>query len=414
MIHRSFVFRFTALIALITAHPASATIVSGLDGTQNITSPANFSYWNNIGYVPYAVTQIGGTGIYLGGGWVLTAAHVQGGSNDGYNFVIPKLNNGQDAVFTPQFASQIQLHLSVGGPASDVTIFRLQDDPLLHTLPNVQFGTTPQINASVTVIGSGYNRAPTLSYWRLADPSQPDSTTWTDVTGLPTQNTAQRRGYKYASNSGTSFAKRWGTNSTVTVPGGGATFTFNNTDLFASVFDQITNDTQVAPGDSGGGVFVGNRLVGLNLYKGDDSKDPANTQAVGQPTDTAVFDNASFYANLHTYVDEIASLTKLHPSIDGDANLDGTVNKADFDLMYSHLGTGTTWTEGDFNLDGRVDFLDFQRLELNFGASSFPITDFEINAAVNSVVPEPGCLGIVAIAATSLLLKRRQARLGIL
>jgi hypothetical protein len=393
------------MIVLMSAYPAWGTIVGGLDGTQNTSSPPDFLYWNNIGYVPFGASDVGGSGIYLGNGWVLTAAHVQGGSNGGYTFVIPKLNNGADAVFTPQFASQVGLHLPSTGAGSDLTLFRLQDDPLLQTLPQIQFGVTPQVGSNVTVIGSGYNRQPGLHYWHLANPSKPDTTTWTDVTGLPSQNTAQRTGYVYATQP--NFAKRWGTNTTVAVPGNGPTFVFNNTELFATSFDPGNdNEAQLAPGDSGGGVFAGNRLVGLNLYKGDDSN--SDNPSLGQPSNTAVFDNASFYANLNDYVNEIVGITKLHPSIDGDANLDGVVDRADFDILYSNLGTGTTWTQGDFNLDGKVDFLDFQRLELNFGQSSFPIIETGINAAVSSV-PEPGSVGMLLMAACAGLLRRRRA-----
>jgi hypothetical protein len=408
VIGRLSVFKsWCAIFALLGARAASAALVAGLDGTQNTTSPANFSYWNNIGYVPFGAVDVGGTAIYLGNDWVLTAGHVQGGNNGGYTFVIPKLNNGQDAVFTPVFASQVPLVLSPGGPFSDVTLFRVQDDPLLHSLPTIQFGNTPQIGTGITDIGSGYNRDATLHYWKLSDVNHPDTATWTDITSSPNaKNIADRSGYFYAAQP--SFAKRWGTNTTVAVPGGGATFTFNNTQLFATVFDpNITNEMQLAPGDSGGGVFVNNRLVGLNLYKGDDSKDPSNPDNVGQPANTAVFGNASFYADLYSYVDQIANATKLHPSIDGDANLDGVVDIKDFDILYANLGTGSNWTQGDFNLDGKVDFLDFQTLESNFGNTSAVVTGAQSVAAVESV-PEPGAVGMLTIAAAHLLARRRR------
>lgn len=402
--------RISLLCVLLASASARGTIVGGSDGMQNNASPVNFSYWNNIGYVPFGATGVGGSGIYLGGDWVLTAAHVQGGSNGGYTFVIPKLNGGADGVFTPQFASQVQLSL-VGVGGSDLTLFKLNDDPLLHTLPQMQFGATPPVGTNVTVIGSGYNRDPTLHYWKLTGSNQADSATWTDVTGLPSQNTAQRSGYFYAAQP--SFAKRWGTNTTVTVPGGGATFTFNNTQLFATLFDSgIANESQLAPGDSGGGEFVGNRLIGLNLYKGDDSKDPANPNNVGQPANTAVFGNASFYANLNDYVNQIASITKLHPSIDGDANLDGIVDRADFAILNANFNSGSTWTQGDFNLDGQVNFLDFQALERNFGGdANSVITQSEINAlSAGTGVPEPGAVGLLALAANAWLIRRRRNR----
>src|SRR3954451_13707490 len=104
MAGRFLLFRISLLFAVLGAGSAWGTIVGDLDGGQNTSSPANFSYWNNIGYVPFGATGVGGSGMYLGGDWVLTAAHVQGGSNGGYTFVIPKLNGGADGVFTPQFA----------------------------------------------------------------------------------------------------------------------------------------------------------------------------------------------------------------------------------------------------------------------------------------------------------------------
>jgi hypothetical protein len=246
-----------------------------------------------------------------------------------------------------------------------------------------------------------------LHYWKLTGSNEPDTATWTDITGSPNASTlAQRSGYVYATQP--NFSKRWGTNTTVAVPGNGPTFVFNNTELFGTSFDSgIDNESQLAPGDSGGGVFVGNRLVGLNLYKGDDVN-PKNA-SLGQPSNTAVFDNASFYGNLYDYLNEIIGITKLHPSIDGDANLDGIVDRADFDIMYSNLGTGTTWTQGDFNLDGKVDFLDFQRLELNFGESSFPAVETGINAAVSGV-PEPAGVGTLLMAAYAGLLRRRRKK----
>ena len=412
MAGRFVLFRMSLVFAFLAGSSAWGTIIGDpLDGTQNTSSPANFAYWNNIGYVPFGATGVGGTGMYLGGDWVLTAAHVQGGSNGGYTFVVPKLNGGIDGVFTPQFASQVQLSL-VGVGGSDLTLFKLNDDPLLHALPQMQFGATPAVGTNVTVIGSGYNRDSTLHYWKLTGSTQPDSATWTDITGSPNaKNIAQRSGYFYAAQP--SFAKRWGTNMTVTVPGGGATFTFNNTQLFATLFDSgIANESQLAPGDSGGGVFAGNRLIGLNLYKGDDSKDPANPNNVGQPANTAVFGNASFYANLNDYVNQIASITKLHPSIDGDANLDGIVDRADFAILNANYKTGSTWTQGDFNLDGQVNFADFQALELNFGGdANSVITQSEINAISGATgVPEPGTVGVLALAATACLMRRRRNR----
>ena len=52
---------------------------------------------------------------------------------------------------------------------------------------------------------------------------------------------------------------------------------------------------------------------------------------------------------------------------DGDANLDGEVDFADFLILSANFGTGTTWFEGDFNRDGMVSFADFLLLSTNYG-----------------------------------------------
>jgi hypothetical protein len=55
----------------------------------------------------------------------------------------------------------------------------------------------------------------------------------------------------------------------------------------------------------------------------------------------------------------------------GDANLDGTVNTADFTSLASNFGSATTpWAQGDFNYDGKVNSLDFNAIATNFGVAS--------------------------------------------
>ena len=54
----------------------------------------------------------------------------------------------------------------------------------------------------------------------------------------------------------------------------------------------------------------------------------------------------------------------------GDANLDGTVNSADFALLASHYGqTTSSWASGDFNYDNTSNALDFNAVAANYGAS---------------------------------------------
>jgi hypothetical protein len=76
----------------------------------------------------------------------------------------------------------------------------------------------------------------------------------------------------------------------------------------------------------------------------------------------------------------------------GDANLDRTVNLADFNRLASNFGTsGATWARGDFNYDGLVNLIDFNLMAANFGiaARGGEVTP-EDWAALASAVPEPG------------------------
>jgi hypothetical protein len=86
----------------------------------------------------------------------------------------------------------------------------------------------------------------------------------------------------------------------------------------------------------------------------------------------------------------------LVPLIPGDANYDGTVDLADFNLLKSHFANGSLWAEGDFNSDGRVGLDDFNILKGNFGAQP------------GNAVPEPAAWLLLTIGtACSLFITRR-------
>src|SRR5205814_9615828 len=84
----------------------------------------------------------------------------------------------------------------------------------------------------------------------------------------------------------------------------------------------------------------------------------------------------------------------------GDANLDGSVDTVDFNLLaQSFSQSGKVWSNGDFNYDGAVDTVDFTLLASNFsqtlpapiaGAASpgSPGNPGSIGA-IGSLVPEP-------------------------
>jgi hypothetical protein len=95
----------------------------------------------------------------------------------------------------------------------------------------------------------------------------------------------------------------------------------------------------------------------------------------------------------------------------GDANLDGSVNLADFNRLASNFGaTGAVWSRGDFNYDGTVNLADFNLLASNFGLSaSGPDVTPEDWAALASAVPEPtGVIAFTGVAASAAMLRRRR------
>jgi GH43 family beta-xylosidase len=55
-------------------------------------------------------------------------------------------------------------------------------------------------------------------------------------------------------------------------------------------------------------------------------------------------------------------------SIDGDANLSGTVDILDFNLLAANFGrSNRSWQQGDFDGSGTVDLFDFNKLAASFG-----------------------------------------------
>lgn len=97
----------------------------------------------------------------------------------------------------------------------------------------------------------------------------------------------------------------------------------------------------------------------------------------------------------------------------GDANLDGTVNAADFVLLSNNFGrTSAGWWQGDFNYDGTTDAADFVLLSNNFGQGPGPaamtpaeLAQYDALAArlglQTNAIPEPAIipalLGIAAM-----------------
>jgi autotransporter-associated beta strand protein len=106
----------------------------------------------------------------------------------------------------------------------------------------------------------------------------------------------------------------------------------------------------------------------------------------------------------------------------GDANLDGLVNSADFNILAANFNQSITgWDQGDFNYDGLVNSADFNALAANFNqgvsgaASAGDVTALDAFAVANglslptSSVPEPASAGTIVMAGFGILRRRRRS-----
>ncbi len=125
-----------------------------------------------------------------------------------------------------------------------------------------------------------------------------------------------------------------------------------------------------------------------------------NVLNCGSHSGDVAIDNETGFAGLtFNKMYSASSLTLIASGLGGDANLDGTVNTLDFNLLALHFSaTGENWLQGDFNGDGRVNALDFNALAGNFGK----VTN---SLALGTLVPEPQFLA--ALGAFCLLLRCR-------
>jgi hypothetical protein len=95
----------------------------------------------------------------------------------------------------------------------------------------------------------------------------------------------------------------------------------------------------------------------------------------------------------------------------GDANMDGSVNFADFSKLTQTYGnnTGGTWATGDFNFDGSVNFADFSLLTQTYGnvlSTTPPPPSAALPSLEAAAVPEP--VGILGAMLGLLAVRRRR------
>lgn len=95
-----------------------------------------------------------------------------------------------------------------------------------------------------------------------------------------------------------------------------------------------------------------------------------------------------------------AGVTGGNSFLEGDANLDGSVDVSDFNLWNGAKFTAIAeWCRGDFNADGSVDVSDFNVWNGN---------KFESSSGSSALVPEPSAVGLGILAAAVCAFIRRR------
>jgi hypothetical protein len=276
--------RWLAVFLAVTfawAQSASAVVINTESGNGNTNAPANDPGWANIGILG------GGTGIYLGDGWVLTATHVGAGAI-----------TLQGIAYNPLPGSTVQLTNSTPGKTSltDLIVFQLSSTPAgLGSLTLAS--SAPTLNAPVVMIGAGRDRD-ALTQWTIDQSTTP--WTWTEVSSggnAAGYQTLESRAMRWGTNT-ISFADLWYAES----PSGPDVKSFATT-FNADGLDN--NEAQASLGDSGGAVFTHNgsswELHGVMFDVQGFSGQPS-------PETTAIFGNDTLSADLSYYAPQIMSI----------------------------------------------------------------------------------------------------------
>jgi len=237
------------------AGPSRAVLIATGDGTGNVTAPADDPGFANVGTLTTGLTIL-----YLGYGWVLTAAHVGAGD---------VILAGQTYKAVPDSAVRL---LNQDGTNADLLLFKLAGWP---PIPNLVIASqTPSVGTVATLIGNGADRGA--------------ATAWNGIGGFSW---------------GTTNTIRWGT-APVAEQAVNLSLSGSVTRTFTTVFKKWPRSfpAQAAVGDSGGAAFVkvngvwelAGVMVAIDTYD-------------GQPESTSLYGNHTFAADLPTYRAQIVS-----------------------------------------------------------------------------------------------------------
>jgi len=288
---------FAGILCFSSGDPLGAVQVYGTNGTgiSYTTAPSDDFGFANVGQVFDTTDHFYTSGVYLRNGWMLSAYHeVRSGSN-GFAFGNVLLDG---IIYGVNASTAVRILDPITQTPVDLAMYQLTTlptDPALTTV--VISATTPAVSSNLILIGNGFNRAESLTYW---------TDSWIETNGI---------GYTYSGYLyGAGQSMRWGTGTlsgtTSTDDGYGVTSFFNST------FQSATGSAMGAPGDSGGGVFYKNgsewELSGIML---------SIDTYPGQPIfSTSAFGNKTEAADLAYYSSQINSVMAISPGYSAWAN----------------------------------------------------------------------------------------------
>lgn len=403
------------VLLAVLAGRGEALIVKTWDGVGtpdliNTTPPADDPGWANL--------PDNKTGVYIGGGLFVTAAHAEG-VNPGS---LIEIGGGQFPVIpgsVKRLTNPSQFGARTPDSTSDIWVYRVgvdvssglspeELDPSIRQisiadrLPN----TSTAVQEQVVMIGLGSNRLintanETNGQWYfnssgsvISDPDDWDSASYV--------------GFRYSSVPSASTRQwQWGENRRTTARSGGI-YKFQNNVLIADVvndtigfqtrFDASDRDdeAQAAGGDSGGPVF---------WKDGDEWVLAGVMHAVSAPSNALLGAFGSAYTSISDlsyphYRDQIED-ARTRYSLLGDIDLDGQVTGSivngeatgDLGILIDHWQETSSgddihsWMNGDLNLDGITNLQDYALLRDALGGS---IPESDLALLISSLsIPEP-------------------------
>lgn len=394
------------MLTCMISPPTLAVVISSATDFANVKAPAQDPGWLNIGRVG------GGSAIYLGNRWVITANHVGGKTLT--------LSDGRQ--FAASIGSDNSIKKTGQSGTPDLRMFRLAQDPGLPALPLAT--SAPTIGTQVMMIGSGTDRTSQLRGWDLTQ----------TISGVQWTETEIFNAEVIGHGLGTTSTKRWGQN----VVSRNSTFRpSDSTQIFLTTFDRegILFEAQATPGDSGGAVFIdggdlGPLLAGLMI---------TTQPLIDQPENIVTYGSQTAIADLTFYRNEILSLVNRNEpwwqnQINYyDVNADGRVAPADVLSIINSLldngpvdlsgprGDGQPWYDvnGDYrgNTQDVLAVINEIRRLTNAAASPLNAAPDAVPLGALAIVPEPSTwalasLGVAALVGARYGLRRRRARYG--